>query len=199
MRIIFSFLCIFRNNTTHQARSNPYQIPKNQASAELNYGRFIDDETEIEFILSRVKESANPGATKATDEEKGIPNLPSVEEKANFKPVILVQNTNADYQILDLDLSVILDKNVRKVGIWIPETILDEDINITDKEMTADIYIKLQGHKSTRLVNYIAKIKKDEASGKFMFSKQFVPLAPMFGLNDLTCDIDPEEIQKTIS
>ena len=94
-------------------------------------GRFIDDETEIEFIQSRVKKSSNAAApAKDFDSENGIPNLPKIERKSNFTPVILIQNTNADYQILDLGLTIILDKNLQNVGIWIPETVLDEDIKV---------------------------------------------------------------------
>ena len=95
-------------------------------------GRFIDDETEIEFIQSRVKKSSNPAAAPAKDfdSENGIPNLPKIERKSSFTPVILIQNTNADYQILDLGLTIILDKNLQNVGIWIPETVLDEDIKV---------------------------------------------------------------------
>ena len=94
-------------------------------------GRFIDDETEIEFIQSRVKKSSNAVApAKDFDSENGIPNLPKIERKSSFTPVILIQNTNADYQILDLGLTIILDKNLQNVGIWIPETVLDEDIKV---------------------------------------------------------------------
>ena len=81
-------------------------------------GRFIDDETEIEFIQSRVKKSSNAATpAKDFDSENGIPNLPKIERKSTFTPVILIQNTNADYQILDLGLTIILDKNLQNVGI----------------------------------------------------------------------------------
>ena len=44
------------------------------------------------------------------------------DRQAKFKPVILMQDIDADYQVLDLGLMVILDKSIKKVGIWIPET-----------------------------------------------------------------------------
>ena len=106
-------------------------MPKQNFLADPNLGRFIDDETEIEFIQSRVKKSSNAAApAKDFDSENGIPNLPKIERKSSFTPVILIQNTNADYQILDLGLTIILDKNLQNVGIWIPETVLDEDIKV---------------------------------------------------------------------
>ena len=46
-----------------------------------------------------------------------------MEKKVAFKPVILMQDLDADYQILDLGLTIILDKNLKKLGIWIPETV----------------------------------------------------------------------------
>jgi len=187
-----------RNNQSYQARSNPYHVPKQNVLADPNLGRFIDDETEIEFIQSRVKKSSNAAApAKDFDSENGIPNLPKIERKSSFTPVILIQNTNADYQILDLGLTIILDKNLQNVGIWIPETVLDEDIKVENGR--ADIYIQLRGPKHIRMVNYIASIEKDETSRKLMFKKQFVHLAPLFGINDLTCDVNPDEIQKAIA
>ena len=63
----------------------------------------------------------------------------------------------------------------------------------------ADIYIQLRGPKHIRMVNYIASIEKEETSRKLMFKKQFVHLAPLFGINDLTCDVNPDEIQKAIA
>jgi len=187
-----------RNNQSYQARTNPYHVPKQNFLADPNLGRFIDDETEIEFIQSRVKKSSNAAApAKDFDSENGIPNLPKIERKSNFTPVILIQNTNADYQILDLGLTIILDKNLQNVGIWIPETVLDEDIKVENGR--ADIYIQLRGPKHIRMVNYIASVEKEETSRKLMFKKQFVHLAPLFGINDLTCDVNPDEIQKAIA
>ena len=122
------FIISSRNNQGHQARSNPYQVPKHQVPVGPNFGRFIDDETEIEFIQSRVKKL--PNVTKDLDSENGIPNLPKIEKKLSFTPTILIQNTNADYQILDLGLTIILDQCLKNVGIWIPETILEEDIKV---------------------------------------------------------------------
>ena len=63
--------------------------------------------------------------------------------------------------------------------------------------LNSEIYIKLNGPNKTRLVNYMASIKKDHTSGKFMLNKQFVHLTPMThaGASDLTCDIDPAELQ----
>ena len=45
----------------------------------------------------------------------------------------------------------------------------------------------------------MATIEKEEGSGKLMFKKQFVHLAPLYGINDLTCDVDPDEIQKAVT
>ena len=50
------------------------------------------------------------------------------DRQAKFKPVILMQDIDADYQVLDLGLMVILDKSIKKVGIWIPETPLGKKI-----------------------------------------------------------------------
>ena len=49
------------------------------------------------------------------------------DRQAKFKPVILMQDIDADYQVLDLGLMVILDKSIKKVGIWIPETPLGNE------------------------------------------------------------------------
>ena len=55
--------------------------------------------------------------------------MPKMQDRqAKFKPVILMQDIDADYQVLDLGLMVILDKNIKKVGIWIPETPLGKKI-----------------------------------------------------------------------
>jgi len=101
---------------------------------------------------------------------------------------------------LDLGLMVILDKSIKKVGIWIPETPLEERMKVDNACLTADIYIQLNGPNKVRLVNYMAQIKKDPSSGLFMLKKQFVHLAPMnhAGSTDLTYDIDPMELQKAI-
>ena len=106
-----------RNNRGHHARSNPYHIPR--TSVDSNFGRFIDDETEIEFIMSRINSPEVPPLKKSESESEGIPNLPTVQKETNFKPVVIIQNKDADYQILDLGLMVTLDKTIRKVGIWV--------------------------------------------------------------------------------
>ena len=55
--------------------------------------------------------------------------MPKMQDRqAKFKPVILMQDLDADYQVLDLGLMVILDKSIKKVGIWIPETPLGKKI-----------------------------------------------------------------------
>ena len=78
---------------------------------------------------------------------------------------------------------------------------MDEDIKIHNDSKTVDLYIKLKGPNKLRLVNYLASTKKDESSGMFMLDKQFVHLAPMLhaGTEDLTCDIDPIELQKAVA
>ena len=97
------------------------------ASVEYNIGRFIDDEDEMEFILSRLELPNTPTETENEDDkqseaaavvkdlENGIPNLPKMDKKTKFKPVILMQDIDADYQVLDLGLMVTLDKNIKKV------------------------------------------------------------------------------------
>ena len=62
---------IFRGNNHHQARANPYQMPQNyakNAALDYNVGRFIDDETEMEFILSRMELPNTP--THESEDEK---------------------------------------------------------------------------------------------------------------------------------
>ena len=55
-------------------------------------------------------------AAVSKDDEKGIPNLPKMpDSQGKFKPVILMQDADADYQVLDLGLMVTLDRNMRKV------------------------------------------------------------------------------------
>ena len=128
----------------------------------------------------------------------GIPDLPKMEKKAPFKPALLVPNCESDYQIQDLGLKVVLDKNLRKMGIWIPETILDENVKVDSAALEVEVYIQLTGPHKSRLINCMATIKKE--NGKFVLNKQFVHLAPMVhaGTADMTCDIDPSELQTAI-
>ena len=152
--------------------------------------------------MSRITSPEVPPLKESESElREGIPNLPIFQKETNFKPMVIIQNKDSDYQILDLGLMVTLDKSIRKLGIWIPETILDEDIKIHNVSMTVDLYIELKGPKKLRLVNYLASIKKDDSSGKFILNKQFVHLAPMLhaGTEDLTCDIDENELQKAVT
>ena len=79
------------------------------------------------------------------------------DRQAKFKPVILMQDIDADYQVLDLGLMVILDRSIKKVGIWIPETPLEERMKVDSACLTADIYIQLNGPNKVRLVNYMAQ------------------------------------------
>ena len=66
--------------------------------------------------------------------------------------------------------------------------------------LSVEVYIKLNGPNKSRMVNYMATIKKDLDSGKAMLTRQFVELAPMThaGASDLTCDIDPAVLQSAI-
>ena len=84
--------------------------------------KFIDDEDEMEFIMSRMGLPSTP-PPETNDDESGIPDLPKMEKKAQFKPVVLMQDKDADYETLDLGLSIVLDKALKKMGIWIPETV----------------------------------------------------------------------------
>ena len=62
------------------------------------------------------EESAATGAT-------GIPELPKVDKKVLFKPLILIPNLDSEYKIMDCGLQITLDSYLKKVGIWIPETV----------------------------------------------------------------------------
>lgn len=204
-----------------QGRTNPYQMSSggshhlskiaggvSNLSSNVIPCRFIDDETELEFIMSRmelpsIKEETQAAATESRSEgnEHGIPDLPKLEKTATFKPVLLMQNLDADYQAQDLGLEIILDKTLRKLGIWIPETTLDQDLKVDKDAMQVEIYIQLTGPNKSRLVNCNAIIKKDHGSGKYVLIKQFVHLAPMVhaGMTDMISDIDPTEVEKAMN
>jgi len=200
-----------RGNNLHQSRANPYQMPLNHAKnvpmeANVKVGRFIDDETEMEFIMSRLDlpESASNAGNKSPNEEDkektGIPELPRMEKRPVFKAVLLIQNQDADYQVHDLGLKIVLDQNLRRVGVWIPETILDEAVKADPGATEMEIYIQLTGPDKARLISSMVGFKKDPGSGKNMLTKQFVHFAPMnhAGTTDMTCDIDPAELQTAI-
>ena len=100
-----------------------------KSGKDASMGRFIDDSLEIEFIMSRIEQPLNipknSGKLENTDsgaEEKGIPNLPDTKPES-FKPVVLMQDKDADYQILDLGLKIALDRDLKMIGIWLPETV----------------------------------------------------------------------------
>lgn len=202
------------NHFHHQARANPYQMPASHlnkaggsSEANVTVGRFIDDETEMEFIMSRMDLPCTNEATKAaaaspTSEkgEQGIPDLPKMDKKASFQLVFLMPNMDSDYQVQDLGLCITLDRNLRKLGIWIPETVLDDQYRVDVNAMEIEIYIQLIGPYKSRLISCVSSVKKDGESGKYMLNKQFVHLAPMnhAGMTDMTSDIDPAELQSAM-
>ena len=102
-----------------------------KSGKDASLGRFIDDALEIEFIMSRIEQPLNipKDARKAEGadsggEEKGIPSLPDIKSES-FKPVVLMLDVDADYQILDLGLKIALDRELKMIGIWLPETVSD--------------------------------------------------------------------------
>ena len=98
-----------------------------KSGKDASPGRFIDDALEIEFILSRIEQPLKNEAGKAETsnaggEEKGIPNLPDIKSES-FRPVVLMLDVDADYQIMDLGLKIALDRDLKMIGIWLPETV----------------------------------------------------------------------------
>ena len=66
------------------------------------------------------------------------------------------------FQFLELP-QAIFKKQIKiwfQVGIWIPETNLDERMKVDNVSLTVDVYIQLNGPNKVRLVNYMASIKK---------------------------------------
>jgi len=194
----------------HASRSNPYQMPAYAGKAgksgkDASMGRFIDDDTEIDFIMSRIEQPLNIPNNKVAEDntsgsgaesEKGIPDLPD-SKSDSFKPVLLMLDKDADYQVLDLGLKISLDRELKMIGIWLPETVLDDHIKVNNSALNVEIYIQLNGHKK-RLINHLASIKKDATNDKFILNNQFVQLSPMIhaGALDLICDINPAELEQ---
>lgn len=189
----------------HSSRANPYQMPvfAGKSGKDASMGRFIDDDTEIDFIMSRIEQplnipNKNTGNSAETlgETEKGIPDLPDLQSES-FKPVLLMLDKDADYQVLDLGLKICLDRELKMIGIWLPETVLDDHIKVNNASLNVEIYIQLNGHKK-RLINHLASIKKDATNDKFILNNQFVQLSPMIhaGALDLICDINPAELEQ---
>jgi len=189
----------------HSSRANPYQMPvfAGKSGKDASLGRFIDDDTEIDFIMSRIEQplnipNKNAGNSAETlgETEKGIPDLPDLQSES-FKPVLLMLDKDADYQVLDLGLKICLDRELKMIGIWLPETVLDDHIKVNNASLNVEIYIQLNGHKK-RLINHLASIKKDATNDKFILNNQFVQLSPMIhaGALDLICDINPAELEQ---
>jgi hypothetical protein len=103
------------------------QVPASQENNFSNIGRFLDDETEVDFIISRLEQPLNiPEIKRAEDESgAGIPHLPETSTNPQLgQPKILVQNIDADYQVMEyVKIKITLDTQLRKIGIWIPETV----------------------------------------------------------------------------
>ena len=119
-----------------------------KSGKDASMGRFIDDDTEIDFIMSRIEQplnipNKNTGNSAETlgETEKGIPDLPDLQSES-FKPVLLMLDKDADYQVLDLGLKICLDRELKMIGIWLPETVLDDHIKVS-------INITLKAQKST--------------------------------------------------
>ena len=107
-----------------------------KSGKDASMGRFIDDDTEIDFIMSRIEQplnipNKNAGNSAETlgEAEKGIPDLPDLQSES-FKPVLLMLDKDADYQVLDLGLKICLDRELKMIGIWLPETVLDDHIKV---------------------------------------------------------------------
>ena len=82
------------------------QMSSNLLRMELPNTPTDEDENEKQSVAAAVSK----------DVEKGIPNLPKMpDNQAKFKPVILMQDVDADYKVLDLGLMVTLDRNIKKV------------------------------------------------------------------------------------
>ena len=76
--------------------------------------------------MSRVEQPLNiTTETPENSQNCGIPDLPKLMDgkKESFRPQILIQNADADYQILEVSLTIVLDLGLKKIGIWIPETV----------------------------------------------------------------------------
>ena len=80
----------------------------------------MDEEAEIEFTLASMDLPRGDGQEDFRHEQ-GIPPLPVMKTAVVCKPYLLIQNVNNGYQMQDLGLSVVMDKTLRKVGIWLPE------------------------------------------------------------------------------
>ena len=66
---------------------------------------------------SGLQDEASNGATA------GIPELPKIDKKCGYKPMILIPNLDGEYQILNGNLKITLDPTLKQIGIWIPETV----------------------------------------------------------------------------
>jgi hypothetical protein len=126
---------VFRGHTHQGQRHVPYdhlakplvQLSTSQEDNSSNIGRFLDDETEVDFIMSRLEQPLNiPEIKRAEDKSgAGIPHLPETSTDSQLGQLkILVQNIDADYQVMEnVKTKITLDTQFRKIGIWIPETV----------------------------------------------------------------------------
>ena len=117
-----------------------------KSGKDASMGRFIDDDTEIDFIMSRIEQPLNIPNSKAAEDntlgggaesEKGIPDLPD-SKSDSFKPVLLMLDKDADYQVLDLGLKISLDRELKMIGIWLPETVRIEQKKKLSLVMNSD-------------------------------------------------------------
>ena len=82
-----------------------------------NYYYRIEQPLNIPNEPSGLQDEASNGATA------GIPELPKIDKKCGYKPMILIPNLDGEYQILNGNLKITLDPTLKQIGIWIPETV----------------------------------------------------------------------------
>ena len=82
-----------------------------------NYFYRIEQPLNIPNEPSGLQDEASNGATA------GIPELPKIDKKCGYKPMILIPNLDGEYQILNGNLKITLDPTLKQIGIWIPETV----------------------------------------------------------------------------
>ena len=83
----------------------------------------------LENYVYRIEQPLNiPNEPALQDEENfgataGIPELPKLDKKCGYKPMILIPNLDGEYQMLNCNLKITLDPTLKLIGIWIPETV----------------------------------------------------------------------------
>jgi len=138
-----------------------------------------------DMILSRLETSLNLTDDLAGLEPTGIPDLPKTNKVSGRKPRIIAQTMSGNYQVISCGTKVTLDPVMKKIGIWIPEMLLNDDILVNLATSSLQIFIQINGAETKQIVCFDAKIRKDH-NDKNVLNRQFVNLVAMIHAGSTT-------------